>query len=92
MDTQNITALSPTGEHGAEPANTTPSENDAAASKLLSEATKNTIFAAFILYALGFIVWRSFLGSYGVCSLTFLQAEYFSAALCYFNFGVVITH
>ncbi len=51
--------------------------------ELLSEAAKFTIFGAFALYALGFLIWHSYLAEYGVASLQFLQTEYLSAAFCY---------
>jgi hypothetical protein len=50
---------------------------------LLSEASKFTVVAAFVVYAIGFIVWHAFLSKYGTVPVEFLRAEYFSAALCY---------
>jgi hypothetical protein len=51
--------------------------------KFFGEATKYTVFAIFALYSIGFIIWHSYLGSYGVSSIAFLQAEYLAAAFCY---------
>jgi len=50
---------------------------------LAAEATKYTVLVIAVLYAMGFIIWHSFLGTYGVSSIGFLQAEYLSAAICY---------
>lgn len=50
---------------------------------LLGVAAKFAVFAIFILYSIGFIIWRTYLGSYGISSVTFLQAEYLAAAFCY---------
>ena len=51
--------------------------------KFFNEATKYTVLAVFVLYSLGFIIWHSYLGSYGLSSVEFLQTEYLSAAFCY---------
>ncbi|MBI3850104.1 MAG: hypothetical protein HY298_07425 [Verrucomicrobia bacterium] len=51
--------------------------------KLLSEVTKYTVLAAFVLYSIGFLVWQSYLSQYGVTAIGFLKAEYISAAFCY---------
>ena len=52
-------------------------------SKIFAEATKYTVVAAFALYFVGFITWHSYLETYGISSMGFLQSEYLSAALCY---------
>jgi hypothetical protein len=54
--------------------------------KVAGDITKFTIFAVFVLYSIGFIVWHSYLGSYGVSSVEFLQSEYLAAAFCYLFF------
>jgi len=51
--------------------------------KFFNEAAKLTVFAIFVLYSIGFIIWHSYLGTYGVSSIAFLQTEYLSAAFCY---------
>jgi hypothetical protein len=51
--------------------------------KLLGHATKYTVVAIFTLYSIGFIIWHSYLGSYGASSVGFLQVEYLAAAFCY---------
>ena len=51
--------------------------------RFLNEAAKLTVFAIFVLYAIGFLIWHSYLENYGVSSMEFLQAEYLSAAVCY---------
>jgi ribosomal protein S17E len=51
--------------------------------KVVGEAAKYSVFAVFVLYSIGFIIWHSYLGSYGVSSVVFLQAEYLAAAFCY---------
>jgi len=51
--------------------------------RLFTEATKYTVFGVFALYCIGFIVWHSYLGTFGVSSIGFLQTEYLSAAFCY---------
>lgn len=51
-----------------------------------SEATKYTVFGLFVLYSIGFLIWHSYLGNYGVFSFEFLQTEYFSATICYLVF------
>ena len=57
---------------------------------ILAEITKFTLVVVFILYAIGFIIWHSYLAEYGVSSVEFLQTEYLSAALCYvFLFAVL---
>jgi len=50
---------------------------------IANEATKYTVFAVFILYVLGFLIWHSYLGKYGLSSISFLQTEYLSAAICF---------
>ena len=54
--------------------------------RFFNEATKYTIFGIFILYSIGFLIWHSYLAEYGVSSFEFLQAEYFSATICYLIF------
>jgi hypothetical protein len=54
--------------------------------RFFNEATKYTIFGIFILYSIGFLIWHSYLAQYGVSSFEFLQAEYFSATICYLIF------
>lgn len=49
----------------------------------LVEISQYAILALFIMYALGFIIWRSYLASYGISSVGFFQVEYISAAMCY---------
>ena len=51
--------------------------------KNFSEATKYTVFIIFILYSIGFVIWHSYLGKFGVSAIAFLQAEYLAAAFCY---------
>jgi hypothetical protein len=51
--------------------------------KAVGEATKYTVFAIFVLYSIGFIIWHAYLGGYGVSTIAFLQAEYLAAAFCY---------
>ena len=51
--------------------------------RIANEAAKYTVFAIFSLYSIGFIIWHSYLASYGLTSVAFLQAEYLSAAFCY---------
>jgi hypothetical protein len=51
--------------------------------KLLTDAAKYTVFAVFVLYSIGFLIWHTYLATYGVSSLAFLQAEYLAAAFCY---------
>src|ERR1017187_2501440 len=51
--------------------------------KFIGEAAKYSVYAVFVLYSIGFIIWHSYLGSYGVSSTVFLQAEYLAAAFCY---------
>jgi nitrate reductase gamma subunit len=51
--------------------------------RFLNEAAKLTVFAIFVLYAIGFLIWHSYLENYGVSSMEFLQVEYLSAAVCY---------
>jgi hypothetical protein len=51
--------------------------------KIFSEATKYTIFVVFTLYAIGFVIWHSYLAGYGISSVQFLQTEYLAAAFCY---------
>lgn len=50
---------------------------------ILSEASKYAVLAVFVLYSIGFLIWHSYLANFCVSSVGFLQAEYFSAALCY---------
>lgn len=54
--------------------------------RFFNEATKYTVFGIFILYSIGFLIWHSYLAEYGVSSFEFLQAEYFSATICYLVF------
>lgn len=51
--------------------------------KSFSNIAKFTVFIAFAFYTLGFIIWQSYLGNYGLSSISFLQTEYVSAAFCY---------
>lgn len=51
--------------------------------EIATEGTKYTLFVIFALYSIGFIIWHSYLGSYGVSSVAFLQADYLAAAFCY---------
>jgi hypothetical protein len=49
----------------------------------LGDAAKLTVFAAFIMYAVGFVIWTSYLGKYGFAPMGMLQVEYISAAFCF---------
>ena len=51
--------------------------------KNFGETTKYTVFVIFLLYSVGFIIWHSSLGKFGVSAIAFLQAEYLAAAFCY---------
>lgn len=51
-----------------------------------NESVKYTAFGVFALYSIGFLIWHSYLGCYGVFSFDFFQVEYFSAAICYLIF------
>ncbi len=51
--------------------------------KFFSETTKYTVFEVVALYSIGFIIWKTYLGNFGVSSVNFLQTEYLSAAFCY---------
>jgi len=42
---------------------------------VIAEATKYTVFAIFVLYSIGFVIWHSYLGLFGISSVNFLQAE-----------------
>jgi len=53
---------------------------------ILGEVSQYTILAAFALYVIGFVIWQTYLGDYGISSLSLLQTEYFSAALCFLGF------
>lgn len=44
---------------------------------------KTSLGIAFCIYALGFVIWHSFLGQYGISSSGNLQVECLSAAACY---------
>src|SRR5437016_13436115 len=57
---------------------------------MLGEATKYTVLGIFVLYSLGYLIWHSYLGEYGVSSIGFLQTEYLSAAFCYLMLLTVI--
>jgi hypothetical protein len=48
-----------------------------------SNVTKFTVFFAFAIYTIGFIIWQSYLGNFGISLTSFLQTEYISAAFCY---------
>jgi len=83
-------------ESAKQPQAQTPLVGNSKWMELLTEGTKLTVLAAFILYALGFIIWHSYLAKYGAAPVEFLRSEYFSAALCYvamvitFGFPVVV--
>ena len=51
--------------------------------RFFADISKYVFFAVFVFYSIGFIIWHSYLGSYGVSTLIFLQAEYLAAAFCY---------
>jgi hypothetical protein len=61
-----------------------PTEMKSDLAKFFGEATKYTVFAAFGLYVIGFVIWHSYLSTYSVSSVDLFQTEYFSAALSYF--------
>jgi hypothetical protein len=50
---------------------------------VLTEGTKIAFLALFVLYAIGFIIWHSYLANFGVSTVEFLQTEYLAAAICY---------
>jgi hypothetical protein len=74
---------SPQGEDTSGLPPTTRRSPDSDLRQLFGEAAKYTVFAAFASYVFGFVIWHSYLGSFGVSSVGFLQTEYFSAAICY---------
>jgi hypothetical protein len=51
--------------------------------RFFNETAKLTVFLIFVLYSFGFIIWHSYLATYGVSAIEFLQMEYLSAAFCY---------
>ena len=68
------------------PSTATPAAQGQASPEFLSflgDSAKYAAFGVFLLYAIGFLIWHAYLGQFGVSSMEFLQAEYFSVALCY---------
>jgi hypothetical protein len=51
--------------------------------EVLADAAKLTVFFVFIMYAMGFVIWTSYLGKYGFATSGLLQVEYISSAFCY---------
>ena len=49
----------------------------------ITEAAKVTVFVVFVLYVIGFVIWHSYLGGYGVTAHGLLRTEFISAAICY---------
>ena len=87
-ETQNPSAApAAQGQPLAPPSTPAPTEGQdhlgIALHKVVGESTKYTVFAIFVLYSIGFIIWHAYLGRYGVSTIAFLQAEYLAAALCY---------
>jgi hypothetical protein len=52
----------------------------------VAEAARYTVIGLFVMYAVGFLIWHSFLATYGVSSIGFMQSEFLSAAFCYLLF------
>jgi hypothetical protein len=49
----------------------------------LTEAAKILVIAVFIIYSMGFVIWHSYLGQYGITPHGLLRTEFLSASLCY---------
>src|SRR5258707_2781840 len=77
------TSVTPTASSSPGPPTTRQTRPPIDIQRLFSTATKYTVFAIFALYSIGFIIWHSYLATYGVSSVAFLQAEYLAAAFCY---------
>jgi hypothetical protein len=59
--------------------------------KLLSSIGATGIFMIAILYIIGYLIWNSYLGHYGIHIQDFLRLEFLSAAFCYLLFFSVLT-
>jgi hypothetical protein len=49
----------------------------------LTEAGKMLVLAAFAVYSVGFLIWHTYLGQYGITPHGLLRTEFLSAAICY---------
>ena len=56
---------------------------------LLTKIAQFGIASIFILYLIGYLVWFSYLGTFGIAPDTFLQISFISAAFCYLGYVAV---
>lgn|SRR5579862_6800581 len=59
--------------------------------KIVGEASKYTVFAIFVLYCIGFIIWHSYLGSYGVSIRDFLESPLASSGRVLCRYARILT-